>query len=69
MSAQFLYNNLVKFCCARLNKFKLCILKTLILKELNRYDLCITEFSQKPKTYQHHNDALSLFFLPYKLVI
>lgn len=41
MSAQFLYNNLVKFCCARLNKFKLCALKTLILKELNRRDLPI----------------------------
>ena len=41
MSAQFLHNNLVKFCCARLNIFKLCILKTLILKKLNRYDLSI----------------------------
>lgn len=41
MSAQFLHNNLVKFCCARLNVFKLCILKTLILKGLNRYDLLI----------------------------
>ena len=41
MSAQFLHNNLVKFCCARLNIFKLCILKTLILKGLNRYDLPI----------------------------
>ena len=39
MFAQFLHNNLVKFCCARLNIFKLCILKTLILKGLNRYDL------------------------------
>ena len=41
MSAQFLHNNLVKFCCARLNIFKLCILKALILKGLNRYDLSI----------------------------
>lgn len=32
LSAQFLHNNLVKFCCARLNIFKLCTLKTLILK-------------------------------------
>ena len=41
MSTQFLHNNLVKFCCARLNIFKLSVLKTLILKELNRYDLPI----------------------------
>ena len=41
MSAQFLHNNLVKFCCARLNAFKLCVLKTLILKGLNRCDLPI----------------------------
>ena len=41
LSAQFLHNNLVKFCCARLNIFKLCVLKTLILKVLNRYDLPI----------------------------
>ena len=41
MSAQFLHNNLVKFYCARLNIFKLCVLKTLILKGLNRYDLPI----------------------------
>lgn len=39
LSAQFLHNNLVKFCCARLNIFKLCVLKTLILKGLNRYDI------------------------------
>ena len=41
MSAQFLHNNLVKFCCTRLNIFKLCVLKTLILKGLNRCDLPI----------------------------
>ena len=41
MSAQFLHNNLVKFCCARLNIFKLCVLKTLILKGFDRYDLPI----------------------------
>ena len=41
MSAQFLHNNLVKFCCARLNIFKPCVLKALILKGLNRYDLPI----------------------------
>lgn len=41
MSAQFLHNNLVKFCRARLNIFKLCALKTLILKGLNRCDLPI----------------------------
>ena len=41
LSAQFLHNNLVKFCCARLNIFKLCVLKTLILKGFDRYDLPI----------------------------
>ena len=40
--AQFLHNNLVKFCCARLNIFKLCTLKALILKGLNRYDIPIS---------------------------
>lgn len=39
MSVQFLHNNLVKFCCARLNIFKLCTLKTLILKGFDRHDL------------------------------
>ena len=47
MSAQFLHNNLVKFCCARLNIFKLCVLRTLILKGLNRYDLPIALFPLK----------------------
>lgn len=77
MPAQFLHNNLVKFCCARLNIFKLCTLKTLILKGLNRYGLPIALFPPEEssylrnikKTYQHHNDVLSLFLLPYKLVI
>ena len=47
MSAQFLHNNLVKFCCARLNIFKLCVLKTLILKRFDRYDLPIVVRSLK----------------------
>ena len=41
MSAQFLNNNLIKFCCAILNIFKLCALETLILKGLNGYDLSV----------------------------
>lgn len=39
LSAQFLHNDLVKFCCARLNIFKLCTLKALILKGFDRHDL------------------------------
>ena len=49
--------------------FKKLILKGQNSKKSDRYDLCITDFSQKPKTYPHHKDVLSLFLLPYKLVI
>lgn len=75
--AQFLHNNLVKFCCARLNIFKLCTLKALILKGFDRHDLPVivrhpeesSYLRNIKKTYLHHKDVLSLFLLPYKLVI
>lgn len=48
--AQFLHNNLVKFCCARLNIFKLCTLKALILKGFDRHDLPVIVRHPKEST-------------------
>ena len=77
MPAQFLHNNLVKFRCARLNIFKLCTLKTLILKGLNRYGLPIALFPLKRAAIYEISKRLTnitkmyqvFFFIPYKLVI